>query len=73
MTNGIRKTARWSEDVPMTEKTQNELIWELEAKYGKDKVRRVVLVCPVAVEKVIDNEEDAKTTIANLQKHREGG
>lgn len=64
-----RKTARWGEDTPLSEKTQNELIEQLSERYGKDKVRRAVLCMPVSVEKVIDNEEDGQETLKRLKRN----
>jgi len=73
MRPNIRKTARWGEDEPLSEQTERELIERLSAEFGADKVRRAVLVCPVAVEKVIDNEKDARQTIRNLERRGRGG
>ena len=58
---------------PMTQETQERLIAALEAQFpGEGKVWRVVEVCPVAVVKTIDNEDDALTTIANIERRRQG-
>ena len=67
MAVGIRKTARWGKDIPLEPETQEKLIKKLAEVYGPTKVRRAVLVCPVAVENVIDNENDAQRTLTNLE------
>lgn len=52
---------------PMKHGTAYNLYKALEAKYGKEKVRFVIEVCPVAVLKTIDNEKDAISTIENIE------
>lgn len=55
--------ARGSE--PMSLETQERLIAALEKRYP-GKARRAVDVCPVAVNKTIDNEADAQETLRRL-------
>ena len=44
-----------------------ELLHLARARYGFDKGRLAILVCPVAVEKVVDNVKDAKESIRRLR------
>lgn len=53
----------------MSSDTAERLYQELEAIHP-GKVRRVVEVCPVAVLKTIDNEEDAQQTLDNIASRR---
>jgi hypothetical protein len=39
----------------------------LQARYGEERARLVIEVCPVSVLKTIDNEEDALSTIRNIK------
>lgn len=55
------------DSTPMTAATQERLIAALEALHP-GKVWRVVEICPVAVVKTIDNEEDALVTLMNIER-----
>ena len=60
-----RETADWNSK-PIQAATFTKLVALLEARYP-GKVRRTLEVCPVAVIKTIDNEADARATIARLE------
>ena len=62
---GLRNTADWENDEPMTEETAKRLHDALDFVYP-GRVRYAVICCPVAVEKVIDNERDARKTLNNI-------
>lgn len=66
MSDTLRAT-KSTTSTPMTAATQERLIAALERRYP-GKVWRVVEVCPVAVVKTIDNEEDALVTILNIER-----
>lgn len=53
-------------DEPISAETYEKLLACLERKYA-GKWRRAVDVCPVAVNKTIDNEEDALETIRRIE------
>lgn len=63
-----RRTADWVKGKPISEDLLQHLCHALEQRYP-GKVRRALLVCPVAVEHVIDNEADARETIRRLEAH----
>lgn len=71
MSREIRETARWGKDTPLSEETQDKLIQKLVEKYGAAKVRRAILVLPDAVEKIIDNEEDAQETLRRFARKKD--
>lgn len=60
------RTTKALNSAPMTEETFDRLYSLLERMYP-GKVWRVVEVCPVAVVKTIDNEDDARRTIYRLE------
>ena len=60
-----RKTANWTHGVPMKASTFAALLEELEV--AQLPARRAVCVLTGAVEKVVDNEADAKETIKRLR------
>lgn len=62
-----RTTADWENDEPIGEDLLQRLYHALEQKYP-GRVRRALLVCPVAVEKVIDNAADAHQTLENIRR-----
>lgn len=64
MKRTIRKT--WIGN-PMSVDTAIELLHLARERYGFAKARLAVLVCPVAVEKVVDNQADALESIRRLQ------
>jgi hypothetical protein len=61
----VRKTARWEVDEAIPPELFEQVFAAVEKKYP-GRVRRALLVCPVAVEKVIDNESDARETLRRL-------
>lgn len=61
----LQTGADWENDEPISEDLLQRLYHALEQKYP-GKVRRALLVCPVAVEKVIDNAADARETLRRL-------
>jgi hypothetical protein len=61
-----RKTPGWGVDDPITCATYARLCAALEHVYP-GKWRRSVDVCPVAVNKTIDNETDALETIKRIE------
>ena len=62
----MRNTCRL-DDEPISPETFTELLLEIE-RANPGKWRRMVAVCPVAVEHVIDNEADARETIRRIRK-----
>lgn len=58
---------------PMSTVAALELLGLARKRYGHDKVRLAVLVCPVAVEKVVDNSRDAAESIRRLRARKEAG
>jgi hypothetical protein len=51
----------------MSVDTAVELLHLARKRYGFDKARLAVLVCPVAVEKVVDNARDARESMRRLR------
>lgn len=71
MTKGSsRNTARWDVDEAIPAELFEQVFEAVEKKYP-GRVRRALLVCPVAVEKVIDNEPDARETLRRLSETKE--
>jgi len=57
---------------PITAATYSELVSCLDSVYP-GKWRRSIDVCPVAVNKTIDNEKDALETIRRIKERNNGG
>jgi hypothetical protein len=64
--SGWPRTSPRASDPPITSETYERLLAALERVYP-GKWRRAVDVCPVAVNKTIDNEEDALETIRRIE------
>lgn len=61
------RQAKTMDSTPMKVETAERLFTLLNVRYPGH-VWRVIEVCPVSVVKTIDNETDALTTIANLER-----
>ena len=59
---------QWQFGTPMSIETCKRLEELLIERYGRSRVRVCIEVIPKAILKTIDNEEDAKITIENLEK-----
>ena len=65
MRRTIRKT--WT-GFPIPIPDALELLSLAQERYGYDKARLAVLVCPVAVERVVDNAADATESLRRLRR-----